>query len=478
MFSSVRRFINAIIARRLLHGFTRPSHKRDGRRHDRSWRRAFRNAYKKEPAYRRVAEAAGVHPPAVRTREDFHRIVPVTDKAMVFGPDGYVGYLAPRRRLAALYTSSGFTGCFSIGAVARRDGRRNAFFIEEILFRVYGIETRDILVVNCLSLGTDVPLRTLPQARTGLRADSVVEILRRAGPAFGAIALIGEPLFLKRVVDLGTVAGLDWGRLTIFVFTGSEYVSESWRDYMRAGLGQDQASPARGAIVSTLGVTELGLALLFETHDLITLRARLAAPGAAHRWLGTEPGAACPQLMHFLPGLYGLETLPAGRPWGELCVTTLDRGRLIPLVRYRTGDEVRLLNPEEVGRLFADAGLPASTYRFRGLPAAAVLGRAPRVDLPGGGTISVNEIKEALFRDRETARDVSGNFRLVPSVPGKKAGLTVQLAEGLPPDGETADRVRRALAEQVPSGLDLGVTAFHDFPYGWGHDYERKNRYV
>ncbi len=467
------------MARRLLRGFTRPPRPGARRRNERALLQALRSACDKEPAFRRLMSAVGVRPDAVRTGEDFREKVPVTDKEHIFGPEGYGAFISQRnrQRLASLYTSSGFTQLFSFGAVTRREVKRTAFFIEEILFRIYGISSRDILVVNCLSLGTDIPLRTCTQARTGLRDDSVVEVLRRAGPVFGAVALVGEPHFLKRVAERGAAAGLDWNGMNVFVFTGSEYISESWRAYMRALLGQDPHTPERGAIVSTLGVTELGLALLFETHDLITLRARISSAGAQSRLLGTAPGEPCPQLMHYFPGLYHLETIPAGRSWGDLCVTPLDSQRLIPLVRYRTGDEVRLLAPDEVGGLFKDAGLPATAHRFKGLPAAAVRGRAPRITLPGGTEIAANGVKEALFRDQGIAGRVSGNFRLTQSGPGEETRLLIQLAEGWVKDDHVLKRMEAMIAEFLPGVLRIDFSPYHEFPYGFGHDFERKNRY-
>jgi phenylacetate-coenzyme A ligase PaaK-like adenylate-forming protein len=191
-----------------------------------------------------------------------------------------------------------------------------------------------------------------------------------------------------------------------------------------------------------------------------------------------ESDESCPLLMHYFPGLYHLETIPAHLPWGELCVTALDSRRIIPLVRYRTGDEVRLFSPLEVKKIFIEAGLSESMNRFRGLPVVAVRGRAPRLTLSSGERISVNEIKETMFRDHEIARCVSGNFRLEQAGPGQETRLLIQLSEWYGKPGHMGKRVREKLREFLPRAISVSCFPFRDFPYGFGHDFERKNRYT
>jgi phenylacetate-CoA ligase len=473
---SINGCFRAALARHFINRLASPPAPADGRKREQAVVRAFRHAADRQPVYRDLLAARHIEPASIRTALDFKSRVPVIGKDELFGGDGLSDFLSEGfgETLSTLYTSSGFTQRFAFAALSRQDLARTGFFLEEIFFRLYGIAERDVLVINCLSLGTEIPVTRFPQAKTGLRSDIVVEVLRRSMSRFKAVVLVGEPLLLKRVAEEGTEAALDWERLKLFVFTGSEYVSEYWRVYMQSLLRQDPARPEQGGIFITYGLIECGLAVCFETAALAALRRKLIA----ERKSGAAVPGSCPPFMYYLPGLYHLETVPTSPGAAELVVTALDRRRLIPLVRYRTGDEAELYSTAEMAGLLTHHGLDRAAPMIRGLPGAALWGRPLSITLPGGRRFSANEVKDVLFQDHAVARKVTGNFRLEQNADGAGARLLVQLAPGYTPEPETAARLKQGLTGYGVDDLPFDLFAFREFPFGFDHGYERKNRYV
>jgi phenylacetate-coenzyme A ligase PaaK-like adenylate-forming protein len=473
----VTRFLSALFARRFLGLLAKPPGAAGGKKRERGAIRAFRRAARRQRVYREILRRLSLKPESVRTPADFRKLVPVVRKREIFGGAGLSGFLdpSPSRPLRTLYLSSGFTRAFAFGALSGRDLRRAGFFLEEILFRLYGIGGRRLLLVNCLPLGTEIPVTRFPQAKTGLRSDIVVEVLGRAAADSSSVVLIGEPLFLKRVAEEASAAGVDWGRLRLWIFTGSEYVSEYWRAYLQSLLGLEPDRPERGGIYFTYGLTELGVAVGFETAPLAALRRELTAE---RERTGTGAGRSCPPFLHYLPRQYFLETAAGPDGGTELVVTALEKGRLIPLVRYGTGDEAELYSPAEITRLLARFGLEKMKPVIRGLPAVALHGRRLSVGLPDGRMLSANEVKDVLFRDRTLARAVSGNFRIERGAGGAATRLLVQLVPDRAVEPDLAGRLEESLAREGADGLPVELFAFRDFPFGFEHEYERKNRYL
>jgi phenylacetate-coenzyme A ligase PaaK-like adenylate-forming protein len=472
--------IRGAIAKRMIKKMTALPRSSKKKNRERAVLRAVKNACRRVPVYQRLYALKGIRPHALRNLAAFHEQIPCTGKKEIFGSGAFSDFCSKRYRekLITLYTSSGSSDRFSFGTLSAKDRAAGVFFIEEFLFRLYGIGQANVLVVNCLSLGTEIPLAHYPVARTGMRSDSVIEVIKRSAGEYKTIALAGEPLFLKRVIEEGIAAGVPWEKLRVFVFTGGEYVSEYWRRYMSRLLGQDAAHPGGGAIIVTMGVTEIGLGLFFETFDLMELRRRLTQDNGLKKLIVGAETKSCPLIMHYLPDSYYLEALPGSETVSELCVTTLDTDRLIPLIRYRTGDEVVLSPPRDFDCLCAHHHIGFSQRHLRGLPVGLVRGLPQKILLSDGDWISPNEVKDALFMDCSVAGAITGNFKLLQNQRGGEGRLQVQLMPGKSATEQARDTIAENLRKYADPPVEIEFFSFREFPDGFGHDYERKNKYL
>jgi phenylacetate-CoA ligase len=147
----------------------------------------------------------------------------------------------------------------------------------------------------------------------------------------------------------------------------------------------------------------------------------------------------------------------------------LDPARSVPLLRYQTGDVVRLLDREQV----------VATVRRHGvnvpgdLPGSLVALQGRRKDLlPNGSHVAF--YKDALYADHRIARQLTGAFRLIFS--SGRCTMHVQLTRGHASHAALEQGLLRAIGSEVrPAQLVLWPYA--NFPFGVTLDYQRKFSY-
>ncbi len=438
---------------------------------------AFRRTVREVPAYRAILDAENLNPGQVRGPEDLTRL-PLLDKQRVFGEHRLAdlcvgGTLADA---ALVYSSSGHSGTFSFGVESREDLARGAAGLEMHLDALFGALERPTLLVNCLPMGVRIPTRTLPVAETSVRTDAIVAVLRALRHEFDQFILIGEHLLQKKVVDEGADADPGWEDLCVHVVTGAEFISESWRGYMAARLGVDGADPRQGMVGINMGLSELSVSIFRDTPRLARLRRRADEDPDLRREIFGSEARVTPEILQYDPRHTWLETVPdkAGRP--ELVVSTLDPERTLPLLRYRTGDHVALRPYADLREILERTG-NADLLPPHPLPVGLIYGRNPGLDLPGGGRVTVADVKDVLYRDHEAARDWTGLFHLTPAEDGMGA-VEIEAREGHPPSARAAEALEDRLAALVGERVPVAVRPYGRFQYGWGFNYERKPSYV
>ncbi len=430
--------------------------------------KAFQRAAARVPAYRTILAEQAVDPRAVRTIDDFREQVPVLDKAQTFGRFPLAELCRPGAidALAAVLTSSGQGRRFSFGLTTAAQARREADHIDLGLAYVFAADRRRTLLINCLSMGVRVVSELATVAEVSVREDMALALATNFGPYYDQVIFVGDPLFLKRLSDAGRDQGLDWSATNVNLIIGEETFGENFRDYLAEHFNIDPARPEEGLIVSSMGVGELGLNLFHETRESVALRRRAAADEGLSRALFGDPAhrQAPPMLFVYNPQRTLVEVVePGADGFGALTVTVADRDAPLPLIRYRTGDVARPIDPAAV-RDRAEV-LPR-------LPMVALLGREGS-RLPDGRDILA--YKDALYRDRAVARRLSGAFRL--QWDGEAATLHVQLRPQAPATSDLAAR----LAEVMPGGLvpeRIRLWPYRQFPFGMTLDHERKFSYV
>jgi len=431
---------------------------------------AFRRAAAEVPAYQKILRHHNVDPAQIRSLDDFSRSVPILDKKSTFGSFP-VKELCRHGNIihpAGVLTSSGHSGQFAFGIYSAKSANSETAQLDRAMNYFIQTKTKPTLLINCLPMGVQVPTRLCTVGQVSVRPDMAIALIRQFASSYEQIALIGETAFIKLVLELGIKSGIDWKSLRVHIFLGEEPLAENARLYFEFLLGIDENAPDKSLILSSMGVAELGLNLFFEMPHLAAIRRILHRdPALRKEVLGFE-SPAVPSLFTYNPKRIRVELLENK----FLVISTLDKHRPLPLIRYRTGDEAAVLDPKRLKPLLAQVKTGYWLSRF---PVLAVKGR-------GEGAVADNvpiypeQIKEGLYRDHSLVPKITANFRLASGAPA--ALLRIQLEQDVAPHPDLNQRFAAALAPYVSAPLDIRCEPYETFRSGMGLDYERKFAYL
>ncbi len=213
------------------------------------------------------------------------------------------------------------------------------------------------------------------------------------------------------MVDSAREQGFDWSQQRVSIIIGEEPFGEHYRSYLARQLAIDLDSTTRGWIGSSYGVAELGLNILFETRQSARLR-RLAHSNQSFRDALFGPDSrngSVATLFHYNPMRTYIEILnPDEHGFGQLVVSMIEHRRVIPLIRYMTGDIARMITCDSIRQAYDQLSVAMPT--MSPLPIVALLGRE-KSNLPAGG--NVIQFQDALYANYAVADAVTGAFRLV-----------------------------------------------------------------
>ncbi len=444
---------------------------------ERNLLKAFQSAAEQVPAYRQLLREKGVTPSAITSVEVLKAKVPIINKDMVF-PNNELRSLCAGGHLddiCSIYSSSGHSGVFSFGVQTWKNASNAAIELEYVFDLYFNIFSRKTLLINCLPMGVKIPTRTLPVAETSVRADVIHALIIKLAKEFDQFILVGESPFLKKVIEEGAETDIPWPDLIVHVITGGEFIAENYRSYLGHLLGIDFENPEGGMITINMGLSELSLSIFREQPQTIALR-RLAHSDPKVRYelfgVGVE---ICPLIMQYSPQSTYLETDlgPGGSP--ELVVSILDKAAKIPLIRYNTGDTARILTYNEMKGLLESVGLAEFLPEFK-LPFGLVWGKKLAVTSKNEQSLSVHEVKEALYRDFKLAGRVTGNFHIAEGDEG--VTLLVQLKAGFAESDDMQSSFAESLKIYNRTGVDINFVPYREFPYGIEHNFEIKNKYI
>lgn len=437
---------------------------------------SFKSAAADVPAYRDLLDRHKVDPAEIGDIAAFKARVPLTDKSTTFlaYPLHQLCRGGTLKGIKSIVPSSGHSGTFAFSVDTAEGAALAAKGADLALEYVLEISTRPALVLNCYPMGLQVPT-SMAVANAGVNADVAVAIAKSFGGYFEQLIVVGMPLFVKRLIEDGLEAGIDWKRLRTTLVTGGEGFSESWRTYMSGLIGiADPDNPTEQFVASTMGAGELGLNLFHETPETIRIVRRARREPSLRAALFGEGLTHCPYLFVYYPMRSYLEEIRTShRRAGELAVSHTALDLPLPLLRYRTGDLVRLIPHREMEDALARLA-PGLAGEGLKLPYACVYGREDALEI-GSAPVTPEAIKEALFADPEVAGAVTGFFRA--SAAGRVLRVEAQLRIGRAAEGHLGRRLTEALEHVLP-GAGATVALFEHSAYPHPVTHERKSHHL
>jgi hypothetical protein len=433
------------------------------------------------PRYQALLAAVGVDPAAILDLETFCAKVPLIRKADLFADSIPFqdlcrgGSLGNPRELMA---SSGFSGHNAFGVLTPEEDAKIEAAIDDGFAMLFAADQHKTLIVNAFGMG--IHLRTAyTLVATGPRPDLVLSVLRKFGRYFEQVIILGDPHLLKWVVDDGNAVGMRWDTLNISFLSGEDWLPETLRSYICAETGIDTDVPgSQRRFLRTMGLTELGLLLFFESPELVRLRRLAQQHKTLRQALFGSESAVVPSLFHFDPRRFYVESVP-GPSGPELVFTTLSLTMLVPLIRYASGDLGQPINGAALTPVLACLGL-ANAQPLLPLPLAWTTGR---MGLQGLGThpIGQDAIRHALYADIPLARSLTGHFALHRTAAGEE--LAVQLRPGVAEATGLQMALSDALTQADPKPAMQSLPAVRLYPYegypvGMALDFERKFRHA
>ncbi len=435
---------------------------------------AFQRAARSVPAYRQILSEGGILADQIQSPSDFQR-VPFVDKHNTFRRfpleqlcvGGVVG------ELESVLTSSGHSGVFAFGL---NDKGQRAFAVDwtdGLLDRMFAVRSHKTLLVNCLPMGVKINTHACTLAETSVRPDMALALVKTFQTHFEQFVIVGDPCFVKHLLETGQDMGLDWPSYRVNLILGEEPLAENTRIYFEAILGIQTGRGQGGdeRVVSSMGIGEVGLNLFFEVPaiaPLIRLR-RLLHEDEHARDIVLGSRKNVPSLFTYDPNRIFVEFDELGR----LVLTTLDPNAMIPLIRYLPGDSGAFLNlPERLRPKIEAAGLDWSSFEKQSI--VTIEGRS-RPKGGRGAEVSPESVKEGLYQNHGLARKTTANFRIAPTQNGTT--IRIQLALGILPDPALSREFFNALSRYIEDRFDVVCEGYWQFQSGMGVDYERKFDY-
>lgn len=437
---------------------------------------AFQRAAATVSGYRRILAERQVVPADVLTLDSFLRSVPLTDKQQLFARFPLPELCANGRLddIVAAYTSSGYTGTFSLGVETLADVQRATSQIDRMFVHFTGADQRRTLLINALPAGVRVPCSVAITMDIGPRADAAVGAVRSLGGCVDQIVFAAEQPMLKLIAEEGARAGLEWKKHRVFAVTGAELMAENFRRYVGGVFGHDPERPENGRIVLSVGISEVSLSLGIETIGVYNLRRAMHADRALRQALVGEERFV-PTLVMYDPREFFMETPVQEGGLSRLVVTTLAQDRRIPLIRYATGDWARVIWPEELAGALHAAGRDDLISPDLMGPLLVLWGRGRSVHI-GERTVFPEQIKESLYSMPGLAGRVTGSFRLEPAAGW--LNLRIQLKKGQQGVSDEAAELRQRIEADTRVAAAVSLVVYDEMREGMELSYQKKFGYV
>lgn len=421
-----------------------------------------RAATKKIPAYKKFLKEKGFDADGIRSFSDIKKL-PLTDKKNYFLKYGIEETLF-KKKIAEGYSweqSSNYDpdAGFLFWPRFFEEEQKCLMNLEFLLRHTYECDKKRTLIVVGFVLGMwsagDRISRFAKQlaknkklkiavAATGASIMNIIELTQSVGQFYDQIILVGNPYFLRRVIEHGEQKGFDWRNHNIHLLTAGEGFPEDWREFVNKKIepeGGKTNLPIIRRIISVLGLTETSGSFGTET-SLANLIRRLCARDQNLKNLFFGETDSLPMVFQYNPFETFLEVED-----GELIITKLTSQ---PLLRFNSHDFGGICSFKKAIGILKDGGhnLDNLLKKENGkkddilpLPFVFLYGRNKNVFRILGLTLTVENL-QAYVANPELIGNNTGNFKVAVVEEGEsqRLHLTVELLGGITP---SADLVRK-----------------------------------
>jgi phenylacetate-CoA ligase len=338
--------------------------------------------------------------------------------------------------------------------------------VDTALDLLFNTARKKTFLINCTPMGVHIET-SLPLAETSVRSDMAIAMLKKVSGYYDQTIIIGDPFFLKKLVEESCEAGILWKKLGVSLVMGQDWFPETLRTYLAGLMEMDPEATTDRKILATMGLTELGLNIFHETPETVKIR-RMAQRDAElrHQLFGTQK-TACGYLFHYYPMRFFVEE----HNDGSLLFTTLSKSAVIPLIRYDSGDCGKLVSYNDLVQLLSRFRLEYLNPRLK-LPLATMTGRVTNFQQWGNYKIYPEDLKLGLYEVEDAARQTTGYFIL--SSQQEIPVIDIQLKPGLAPSAGLSNLFSDAFQRYVKPELAIKLHRYNDFPYGMELNYEKK----
>lgn len=424
--------------------------------------RSFQSIVCSSGWYKTYLEKNGFSASDIKTVTDFRKKVPILSKEPVFNENSFIELAnCNRREIHSIMLSSGQSGNFSTGIITRKENRKLAKQTDLFLDLLFGIKKGEALIINASAMGVRV-FTNHTCCDTGPRSDIVVKLLKEVSSSYPKTVISADPHLIKQIVEDSIEAGIEWSKRKVWFISGGDWFPETLRSYVHARIGKSALKPENGFWAAIYGLTELGYPLFFETVQLASLRSKFCSNRKMYEGSLASKQGRCttPFLFHHLQNSFYPEQVYDENNVPELVFTTLDRSRVVPLIRYNTHDVGELIEPG----VFEHTGFQ--------LPLVAFWGRNQNWLCTSSTKVLITDIKELLFTDYELNEKITGFFTLQNN--SGKAVLTIQLKKGKNTTLLEEERFIQLLDQFYPDEINVSFEKYHWFEDQMELDFERK----
>ncbi|MBN1599467.1 MAG: hypothetical protein JW894_14325 [Bacteroidales bacterium] len=423
--------------------------------------------------YKKIA-SDGLKSVSVKNEQEFKERIPIIDKEVLFNNNSLKELTTgiSFEKIGTIRISSGSSGSYSYQVQPTEKKFVDGLITEYLLKMLFNVPVDNSVIVNTLPAGFNIPTFKVPVVITGTIEKHSYVTIKKIVHDFKHIVLTGEAPFIKKVLENGIEDGFSWKDHDVYIITGGEYVAENMRSYFSSLLGSE--SPEEGRVKINMGLTELATTVFFETVETIKIR-RLAQSNEQFRsrFLGDNI-KSIPEVMHYMPHELYMESITntEGRP--ELVITLLGKKHHIPVIRYNTKDEVKLINYNELCSILIDCGLEKYQPKFK-LPLGIIYGRGKRMS-DGNDWFTVNEIKEVIYEDFGIANKITGAFKIFDKI-NDRFVVKIQLKDKVEGVEGMIDKISEIAEKYTKCRIDFALIPYNKFRYGMEFNYGRKFNY-